>query len=251
MIGVTLLTPPADLTQFLARSPLFRGLPAAHLEAVRQAARCRQVERDAFFFHQGDLASAVYLLTEGEAKLTWVTPEGYQMLVRFVTPGEELGVCAVTRDAVYMLSAQAVQDCLALAWEGQTLAQLVEAYPHIAFNLLDLVAGHYARLLDRYQELITARVEQRLARALIRLAGQAGQQTPTGVLIDLPLSRVDLAEMTGTTIYTASRVLSRWEHQGLVETGREWVLVRQPSALAAVAEDMPPIPPSEDLPEPF
>jgi CRP-like cAMP-binding protein len=94
-------------------------------------------------------------------------------------------------------------------------------------------------------------VEQRLARALIRLAGQAGQQTPTGVLIDLPLSRVDLAEMTGTTIYTASRVLSRWEHQGLVETGREWVLVRQPSALAAVAEDMPPIPPSEDLPEPF
>jgi len=249
MSRATLLTPPADLTQFLAQSSLFRGLPAAHLEAVLQAARYRQVERDAFFFHQGDLAAAVYLLLEGEAKLTWVTPEGYQMLVRFVTPGEELGVEAVLRDAVYMLSAQTVQDCRALTWEGQTLARLVEGYPRIAFNLLDLVAGYYERLLERYQELITARVEQRLARALIRLAGQVGQATQIGVLIDLPLSRVDLAEMTGTTLYTASRILSRWEHQGLVETGRAWVLVRHLHALAAIAEDVSPAPPSEDFQE--
>jgi CRP-like cAMP-binding protein len=249
MTGATPLTPPADLTQFLAQSPLFRGLPAAHLETVLQAARCRQVERDAFFFHQGELAQAVYVLTEGQAKLTWVTPEGYQMLVRFVTPGEELGVNAVLRDSVYMLSAQAVQDCRALAWEGETLARLVEGYPRIAFNLLDLVAGYYERLLERYQELITARVEQRLARALIRLAGQVGQQMPIGVLIDLPLSRVDLAEMTGTTLYSTSRILSRWEHQGLVETGREWVLVRHLDALAVIAEDVSSAPPSEDLQE--
>jgi CRP-like cAMP-binding protein len=95
-------------------------------------------------------------------------------------------------------------------------------------------------LVDRYQELVTERVEQRLARALLRLARQAGQRSEQGVLIGFPLSRENLADMTGTTLYTVSRILSSWEHQGLVEAGRERVLIRRPHALVAIAEDLPP-----------
>jgi len=102
------------------------------------------------------------------------------------------------------------------------------------------VARQYRYLLDRYQELMTERVEQRVARALLRLARQVGQKADKGVLIGLPLSREDLAEMTGTTLYTVSRILSRWEDQDLVETGRERVLIRQPHGLVAIAEDLPP-----------
>jgi CRP-like cAMP-binding protein len=67
------------------------------------------------------------------------------------------------------------------------------------------------------------------------------------VLIGLPLSREDLGEMTGTTLYTVSRILSRWEHQGFLETGRQRVLIRQPHTLVAIAEDLPPDAPPEDL----
>jgi CRP-like cAMP-binding protein len=106
--------------------------------------------------------------------------------------------------------------------------------------MLEVVAGHYRRLLDRYQELATERVERRVARALLRLARQVGQKEEDGVLIGLPLSREDLAEMTGTTLYTVSRILSGWEHQGLVEAGRERVFIRDPHALVAIAEDLSP-----------
>jgi CRP-like cAMP-binding protein len=247
MTGIIAITVPADLTQLLAESEPFRGLQVAELQGVLQAARRRHVDRDAFFFHQCDQATAFYLLIQGEAKLTQVTSEGHQMLVRFARPGECFGVIAALRDAVYTLSAQAVDDCLALVWDGETVARLMERYPRISLNVLELIAGYYRRLLDRYQELVTERVERRVARTLLRLARQAGRRTEDGVLIGLPLSREDLAEMTGTTLYSVSRILSRWEHQGLVEAGRGWVLIRHPHALVAIAEDLSPDIPPEDL----
>jgi CRP-like cAMP-binding protein len=227
-----------DPIQHLAHSPPFQGLHTAGLETVMQFSQRRRVERAAFFYHQGDPATAFYLLTEGEAKLTQVTPEGHQMLVRFAGPGECFGGIAALKDAVYTLSVQAVEDCVALAWDGGSLARIMERYPRVALSVLDLVEGHYKRLLDRYQQLVTERVERRVARSLLRLARQAGQKVESGVLIGLPLSREDLAEMTGTTLYTVSRILSRWEQQGLVEAGRGRVLICNPHALVAIAEDL-------------
>jgi CRP-like cAMP-binding protein len=235
-----------DLIQFLTQSQPFRGLRTSDLQEVLKAAHRRQVGRDAFFFHQGEPATACYVLVYGEAKLTQVTPEGHQMLVRFAAPGEELGIIAALRDAAYTLSAQAVGDCLALVWDGETFTGLMQRYPQIALNALDTVADYYKRLLDRYQELATERVAQRVARTLLRLARQAGQREEEGVLIGLPLSRENLAEMTGTTLYTVSRILSGWEEQGFVEAGRERVLIRLPHALVAIAEDLPSNIPPED-----
>jgi CRP-like cAMP-binding protein len=235
-----------DLTQLLSQCPTFRDLHMAGLQVVLQAAHQCQVERNAFFFHQGDSATTFYVLVQGEAKLTQVTSEGNQMLMRFAGPGECFGGVVALSHVDYTLSAQAVDDCLALAWDGETLVGLIERYPRIALNMLEVMVGHYRHLLDRYQELATERVEQRVARALLRLARQAGQKVKNGVLIGLPLSREDLAEMTGTTLYTVSRILSRWAHQGLVEVGRERVLIRNPHALVVIAEDLPSDVPSEN-----
>ena len=237
----------ADLTQLLAQCPTFRDLPMAVLEVVLQAAHRRGVERNAFFFHQGESATTFFVLIQGEAKLTQVTSEGNQMLMRFAGPGQCFGGVAALSDADYTLSAQAVEDCVALTWGGEILAGLMERYPRIALNMLEVMAGHYQRLLDRYQELATERVEQRVARAVLRLARQAGHKVEGGILIDLPLSREDLAEMTGTTLYTVSRILSNWGHQDLVEAGRERVVIRNPHTLVVIAEDLPSNVPSEDV----
>ena len=236
-----------NFTQLIAQSQPFRDLRSEDLQYVLQAAGDCQVRRNSFFFHQGDPVSVFYLLVQGKAKLTQVTTEGHQMLVRFAGPGECFGVIATLENAVYTLSALAVEDCQALTWDSKTLVHIIERYPRVALNTLDLVSTYYKRLLDRYQELITERVEQRVARSLLRLARQVGQKVEGGVLIGLPLSREDLAEMTGTTLYTVSRILSRWENRGFIEAGRERVLIRHPHALVAIAEDFPTDTPMEDL----
>jgi CRP-like cAMP-binding protein len=232
-----------DDPQLIGRVPPFQRLQPAELQVVRRSAWLRRVEREAYFYYQGDTASAFYILVEGQAKLTEVTADGQQILVRFVAPGEAMGIIAAMSKAVYPLSAQAVDDCLALAWDGEILEQLMERYPRIAIDGLHLVSQRWNELDERFRELATERVERRIAQTLLRLVRQAGRKVEAGILIDLPLSRQDLAEMTGTTLYTVSRTLSHWEQQGLVKLGRERVLICYPHGLAHLAEGLPSEPP--------
>lgn len=227
-----------EALSWLAEALLFQGLSLAEHQAALQAARRRRVRREAFFFQQGDPANALYVLTVGRVRLTQVTPEGDQVILHLVHPGEMFGGIAVLGDATYPVSAQALEDCQALTWDGESMAGLMERTPRLALNALRLLAGRVQELQDRVRELATERVERRVARMLLRLARQAGRKVDNGVLIDLPLSRQDLAEMTGTTLFTVSRVLSRWEQQGLVEAGRERVLIRFPHGLVRIAEDV-------------
>jgi CRP-like cAMP-binding protein len=226
--------------QLMAQTLPFQGLSPSELQVVSQAAHLRQVERHTFFFHQEDPATTFYILVEGQVRLTEVTPEGHQVLVRFISPGEAIGIIAVLENTVYPVAAQAVEDCLTLTWDSTTLERLMERFPRIAINGLRLVSQRWHELEERYLELATERVERRVAQTLLRLVRQVGRKVEGGILIDLPLTRQDLAEMTGTTLYTVSRILSRWEQGKLVETGRERVLICYPHGLARIAEDLPP-----------
>jgi CRP-like cAMP-binding protein len=118
------------------------------------------------------------------------------------------------------------------------MASLMERYPRLALNALQLVAARLHELQVQYRQLATERVERRVARALLRLVQQAGRQVESGVLIDLPLSRDDIAQMTGTTLFTVSRIISRFEADGLLEAGRQRVIVRHPHGLLKIADDL-------------
>jgi CRP-like cAMP-binding protein len=150
-----------------------------------------------------------------------------------------VAVVAAFACAKYPLTAVAVVPTRALAWSSAALRRALEAHPKVALNLLEMLSERLCELQKRFRELATLRVEQRVARALLRLVRQAGRQTPEGVLVDLPLSREDLAKMTGTTLFTVSRVMSAWEARQIVASGRERVVIRSPHELVSIAEDVP------------
>lgn len=240
------LTTPSVLTHFLTQVRLFQGLVEHELQDVAQHVRLCLVKEGHFFFHQEDPATTFYVLNQGKLRLTQLTPDGQQILLRFILPGEMLGVVAALSGSTYSASAQAVEDCMALAWAGPTFAQLMERYPRLVLNTLHLLTGRIHELQDHCRELATERVERRVAHAILRLVRQVGRKVAGGVLLDLPLSRQSLAEMTGTNLYQVSRILSQWEQRGLIEAGRERILIRFPHGLVAIAEDLPSSPP---LPE--
>ncbi|HRJ40355.1 MAG TPA: Crp/Fnr family transcriptional regulator [Caldilineaceae bacterium] len=238
---------PQPQSEHLQHAGLFRGLALPALAEVEQLARQRAIQSDAFFFHQGDPATTLYVLVQGRVRIAQVTPEGQQVILHIISTGEIFGGIAALGDASYPASAEALEASIALAWESESIAGLMEEYPRIALNALRLLAGRYQEMQDRYRELATERVERRVARTLLRLLRQTGRKVENGVLIDFPLSREDLAELTGTTLYTVSRILSRWEKDGLVETGRQRVLIRIPHKLVVIAEDLLPGQPSDIL----
>jgi CRP-like cAMP-binding protein len=161
------------------------------------------------------------------------------VIVRVSGPGEVFGAVAALGDEVHPASGEATGDSAALGWRSEVISGLLERFPRLALNVVRFLAGRVKEFQDRYRELATERVERRVAHALLRLAAQIGKPVEGGTLIDLTLSRQDIAEMTGTTIFTVSRVLSGWESQGIIESGRERVLVRNLAKLEAIADDLP------------
>lgn len=227
------------LTERLARISLFAHLATGDLERIAEAARRRPIARDASIFEQGEEAQALYMVDAGQVRLTQLTPDGDQIILRFVEPGEVFGGVGVFGLETYPARAQAVRDGYVLAWDTETMRGLLLRLPQLALNFLAYTAAQIVQLQDRVRELQTERVERRLARALLRLARTNGKRVQAGVLIDLRLSRQDLAEMTGTNLYTVSRIMSAWEKKGLVEGGRERVVLNRPHELVVIAEDIP------------
>jgi CRP-like cAMP-binding protein len=105
---------------------------------------------------------------------------------------------------------------------------------------MQTIGGRLQEAHTRVVEMSTQQVERRVAHALLRLAKQAGRRIEHGVQIDFPISRQDVAEMTGTTLHTVSRILSAWEQQGLIESGRQRIVLRDPHKLFTLAEDPTP-----------
>jgi CRP-like cAMP-binding protein len=219
--------------------PLFQGLGADVLARVRDQAHSRAVGAGELFFNEGDGAEAFFVLTSGRVKLTQLTPEGHQVVLRIIGAGDAFGGAGAFGDLTYPVGAEAVEPAVALVWTSDTMRQLMETEPKVALNAVQFVAGRLHDLQRRHRQLMTERVERRVARALLRLVQEAGRRVDAGVEIDFPVSRQDIAEMTGTTLYTVSRLLSSWEERGIVRSGRQRIILTTPHALVALAEDLP------------
>ncbi len=225
---------------------IFSGLNDSDLGTILQHAHKRQLNAGQFFFMQGDPADAMFVLKSGRVKLLQVTPDGQQVLLRMLSAWDIFAVVALIDEATYPITAEASEDCQVLYWSKSELMALVKIIPALAMNAMRLMANRLQEYQDRVRELSTERVERRVARAILRLANQTGRVVPEGVLIDQPVSRQDLAEMTGTTLYTVSRILSQWEQQELVISGREKIIIRFPHGLVRIAEDLPQPAPGAD-----
>lgn len=224
--------------ELLANSPVFNGLDESALTAVVQTAQIRKVKAGEFFFYEGEAADYFYLITAGRVRLSQITPDGKQIILHMFGAGDSMAIVAVLSMEHNPVSAEALEDATALAWHKTTFTQLMEAYPRIAINSLQLLASRFHELQDRYRELATERVERRVARTLLRLAQQVGVKNEVGIKINMALTREDIAQMTGTTLYSVSRILSGWEQKGLVKTGRESVTITSPHGMVIIAEDL-------------
>lgn len=220
----------------VAGLPIFKGLDPAGLEEVLAEAHASHYAKNAMVFEQGAAADAFFLLLHGRVRAYRVTPDGQQIVVRFVGPGELFGIAMAIGAPVYPANTVAVVDCVILAWPMSVWSGLVERYPSLALNTMQTMGTRLQEAHIRVTEMATEEVTRRVAHTLLRLAGQAGRKTADGVLIDFPISRQDIAEMSGTTLHTVSRILSGWEQGGLVASGRQRVLIRDPHQLYLIAE---------------
>jgi CRP-like cAMP-binding protein len=224
----------------VAELPVFAGLAPAELDAILSEARSIRYPKNSAVFQEGEDVHSFFVLLHGHVRASKTTPAGQQVVVRYVAPGEIFGVAPAIGLTKYPATATAVDDSVALAWPSAAWPRLVAQHPALATNTLQTVGSRLQETHTRVVEMSTQQVERRVAHALLRLARQAGRKVEQGVEIDFPISRQDIAEMTGTTLHTVSRTLSAWESQGLIESGRQRVVLRDPHRLFVLAEQESP-----------
>jgi CRP-like cAMP-binding protein len=226
-------------SSLVAHFPLFAGLSAQDVESILGEARSLRFARNTAIFQQGEEAHSFFVLLHGHVRASKTTPAGEQIVVRYVATGETFGVARAIGLQHYPATATAVDDSVVLAWPSGTWPRLLEKFPALGTNTLQTVGARLQETHTRVVEISTQQVEQRIAHALLRLVKQAGRKVEHGVEIDFPISRQDIAQMTGTTLHTVSRTLSAWEGKGLVESGRQKIVVLEPHQLFMLAEESP------------
>jgi len=228
----------------VANLPLFAGFSADELTEILREARSLRIAKNRNVFAEGEDAHSFFVLLHGHVRASKTTPTGEQVVVRYVAPGETFGVAPAIGLQRYPATATAVDDSVALAWPSAAWPRLVSRFPSLATNTLQTIGSRLQETHTRVVEMSTQQVEQRVAHALLRLAKQAGHKVEHGIEIDFPISRQDIAQMTGTTLHTVSRILSGWEQRGLIESGRQRIIVREPHKLLVLAEESPGGPPN-------
>ena len=220
----------------LQAADLFAGIEQAHYREIMESGARRRLEAGALLFREGEPAQAFFLVMSGRLKLSKLHEQGKEAIIRYVGPGEITAAIAALAGRGYPATAQALHETEVVAWRRQTAVEMLLEHPRLAVNVLRVVVTRLDELQDRYLELRAEQVEQRIARSLLRIMRQSGRRQGDDIAIDFRLSRQDLADYTGTTLYTVSRTLSAWEKRGWIRSRREHITVCDPHSLVLFAE---------------
>lgn len=220
-----------DQRRLLGESPFFDRLTAGQVFEVQRAFRQHHYEEGAHIQVAGEPATRISIVAAGTVKMARPTPDGQDVLLDFLGPGEHFGSLAALGDAVYREDVIAQTACCILYTTAETFDQLLRDYPAVAVSALGIVAGRLRLAQTAIEHLSAYPVEHRVAATLLHLAEKRGSAADEGVLIEIPISRQDIADMTGAKVETVSRVMSDLKRAGLVESGRRWIAVRDMDAL--------------------
>jgi CRP/FNR family transcriptional regulator len=225
-----------DRREILAALPVFAGLSERDWEKVGDFFSERQYQKDDYIFLEGEAPEALYVVKNGKVKVLRHSTDGKDVVLRMAGPGQLLGSVAVFDGGGYPGTAQAIEECSLLVIGRNDCLTLVSRFPVFALTVINDMGTRLRSSAEQIRSLAVERVEQRIARTLLKLGQTAGADTPEGRVIELPLTRQDVADMTGTTVETAIRVMSKFRREELIFTRRGKVVLVDLDALQEIAE---------------
>ncbi len=211
--------------KIIGRLPFFKHLPVEAISKINGLFHDHEVSTDERIYFEGDEAEYLYLVAMGKVKLVRNTDSGREVLLDILRGGEYFGSLTTFGGRVHTETAVAQTDCCILQISSADFENILSDYPDVTRKVLEVVSQRLTGSAGYCQAVEAYTVEQRIASALLRLAGKLGESRGKDVLIQLPFSRQDLAAMTGSTTETVSRVMSRFAEDGLVKSGRKWVTI--------------------------
>ena len=224
-----------EAVELLARAPIFRRLGPEDRVRIAEVSRVGTYHRGETIFSEGDPAQSFYVVTSGRVKIAKTTPSGHELILEIFGVGDPLGAVAVYEELPFPATATAIEDTTCVLIPRQQFFALLERYPSLVRGLLLGLTARLVEMTNRLADLTRTRVESRMARLFLKMAGQGRTNDSREWFVPTALSRQELADLTGTTIETAIRVMSRWQKQNIVRTEKDGFVIADRHTLEKLA----------------
>jgi CRP-like cAMP-binding protein len=199
-------------------SPFFRRLSEVDLDRLAAIAVAREYGKGDVVFSEGDAPAYLHTIASGRVKMVKQMPSGREVILEIMGPGDPLGAVVAYEGRPYPATAVALEPVHALLLPRSELFAMLERHPSVVRGFLSGMARRIVELTQRIPEVAGGRVETRFALLFLKLADNLGRPEGETTFIPLTLGRQDLADLTGTTLETSIRVMSRWGKEGVVRT---------------------------------
>ena len=216
--------------------PVFRGVPAEDQRKLAAIASIRDYGRGDVVWKEGDPADFLTILVHGRIKIVRHAEAGDVILEIFGT-GEPVGAIAVYNYMPYPASAVCLEPVSLLRLPRRDYFELLDRNPDFARAVIRELTKIVVALTRKLEEMRGQRVETRIAQLFLTLAERMGETTKAGIEIKIHLSRQEIADMVGTTVESAIRVLSRWGREKVLITGENRFLIPSRERLLEVSEE--------------
>lgn len=177
-------------------------------------------------FAEGDPSEWLYIVAIGKVKITKLSQEGKEIILEIISPLDFFGGIAVLRGFPYPANAVAMEDTEVFKIARKNLLKIMDRFPtlmyYMATNIGDRIKGSHETL----KSIALEKVESRIASLLIKLSDKAGEKTADGLVINMKLTKQDIAEMVGTTVETSIRTMSKLSKSGLLTTKAGKIVIR-------------------------
>jgi CRP-like cAMP-binding protein len=223
--------------ELLRTTPIFSRLAPTDRKSIAETARVQQFARGDTIFEQDSPSDAFYAIASGRVKIFKMMPSGKDVILEVFGPGDPLGAVAVYMDRPFPASAAALEDTVCVIIPRAAFFRLLETQPSLVRGLLLGLTVRLVELTNRLAELTGGRIEPRFARLFLKLATEMGRADRGGTYIPLALSRQELADLTGTTIETCIRIMSRWNKDEVVRTEKDGFVVVDRAELERIASE--------------
>ena len=214
--------------QLLRRVSLFSGLKEDELDALAEVTARKTFQRHSVILLAEEEGNSLFIIQKGRVKVSILSEDGREIVLTLLGDGEVFGEMSLLDGLPRSATVIALEDTEALMLRREDLLRLIERTPQIAIKLMAELTIRLRKTDQKIESLALLDVAGRIASAVLQLAADEGEETPEGLVIYNHPTQQLLANMTGSTRETVSRVLKRFRKEGyMASKGRNWIIFRE------------------------
>ncbi len=210
---------------------LFKNLSDEELKELSNYITTVEFRKKDDIFTEGDAPEWFYIVSTGKVKVTKISHDGKEIILEIISPHDIFGGVAVLRNFPYPANAVAMEDSEILKISRKNLMRLVDRFPNLMYFIALQLGDRMKSSFDTLKNIALERVEARIAALLLKLGNKVGVETREGLMIDMRLTKQDVADMVGTTVETSIRTFSKFKKDGLVMDADGKIIIKDREGL--------------------